>query len=636
MPRIARVLETAALDIIGLNEVNRDSVDKSQDKSLASELGPDWTAIFGKTINKPLWEYGNAILTRLPIISSESWALTDFPGQELRGMVRVTVQKDDSAFHVFCTHLGLNSEMRSRHVVEILSIMSRFTNAPRILVGDFNEGRGSAAVEAVAGKLTDLWAAYGIGPAKTFSSIAPFRRIDYIWTDKELVATSCYVARHPPVFTASDHFPVFARLVRSADMQHGARNITARINGHDLLCGRIAMPLESGAIMYNSLVMNPATGPADDTTCENLTLKVLTTIYQQSLSKILVGKSPPEWTQLQRSTGKAPFGGVEQVGVRKLWRQHSEQLFSYQHKIDLSPSSSGCEVSARIKTLITGGGSWRFGLLQSSTDPAPGVNFNIEISHDARNRPRLRLLAGEREMASIVLAERDVDPYDWNVYTLELQTEPHDQFTKPVMIAVAINGRREISIPILPGSPVSGKKSTTSIVLATKGRSDASCDIFMEGLTMRQWVEIKADSMRPVKHEPARELEVANLANGQQTTIPSTIATFDTADTFDAVTFGVNVKLAADNNAQLQMGLAFIQNPQKETADAICLLQINGTEGVINLKLTHGNTTLAEQLVSPSELDLNRWNHYELSIRRLPPYAPIIKDGLISSWKGFF
>src|SRR5690606_37607560 len=89
LPRVARVLRIGVPDVIGLNEVYRLMSGAAQDEEIARELGESWTAVFGKTITKSLADYGNAILTKLPVVSSENWLLDEFAGQERRGLMRV-------------------------------------------------------------------------------------------------------------------------------------------------------------------------------------------------------------------------------------------------------------------------------------------------------------------------------------------------------------------------------------------------------------------------------------------------------------------------------------------------------------------------------------------------------------------
>src|SRR5687767_5307361 len=58
LPRIARVLKSAVPDVVALNEVNRPFHGGAyNDVELAKELGPEWEATFGKTIDKPFAKY---------------------------------------------------------------------------------------------------------------------------------------------------------------------------------------------------------------------------------------------------------------------------------------------------------------------------------------------------------------------------------------------------------------------------------------------------------------------------------------------------------------------------------------------------------------------------------------------------
>ncbi len=467
LSRIARVIQTAAPEIMGLNEVNRYLSGDDQDSLIASKLGTTWTSVFAKTINKPLAEYGNAILTCLPVISSETWLFTQYPNQEARGMVRLTVLKDGRPVHVFCTHMGLKDEMRRRHAAEILLILSRFADAPRILMGDFNEGRGSAGVDAISKQYTDIWGRYGMGPGKTFSSVAPFRRIDFIWTDKELAATSCYVARFPEAAVASDHLPVFANLVRPLDPQPIVREVTEKTNGKQVLPGT------PGA---ENVDLDP----------DNATVKILHPVYAQSLIDINVGKAPSAWIQLHRSAGVTPFAGVTLIGIHKLWHQRSEQHLSFHHALTISPPLTDVEVSARVKTMTTGGGEWRLGVDTSSSQNARCI-YSIEVNHDGRHPPRLRLMAGKRELENVLLPDFHIDPYDWNNYALALAQELSDSEETVHSLIVYVNGRRIAeALDVDAGGDAESNSIAVSVILTTAGRHDTPCQIYAENVMVRQ------------------------------------------------------------------------------------------------------------------------------------------------------
>lgn len=403
-------------------------------------------------------------------------------------MVRVTVRKHGQPLHVFCTHMGLRDEMRSRHAAEILLIMSRFTDAPRILLGDFNEGRGSTGVESIAEEFNDIWAKYGIGQEKTYSSIAPVRRIDFIWADKELAATSCYAAKFSETNTASDHLPVFAHLLKPSDLHHTVQEITVQLNGKEIQSATQIVTASPPCEVDLDTVLHAITSSfACEAEYENSLVKILHPVYDQNLAGTLPGQMPAGWTQSHRSAGVTPFGGVILIGTCKLCCQRSEQHLSFHHVLPTSPSLTEFEVSARLKTMATGGGAWQLEAVTTSSRP-PHNSYSIEVSHNGRHLPRLRLMTGEQELETLNLSDFQIDPYDWNHYALALTRQSMENGETTTCLTVYINGRRIAkALDVEAGRNAKDYFTTTSIVLTTTGRHDAACEVYAENIMIRKW-----------------------------------------------------------------------------------------------------------------------------------------------------
>lgn len=80
---------------------------------------------------------------------------------------------------------------------------------PVIICGDFNDVPNSYAYHRIKGDLQDAFTQKGFGIGRTFSSISPTLRIDYIMPDKRFKVLQCRNP-HPRL---SDHFPVIADLL---------------------------------------------------------------------------------------------------------------------------------------------------------------------------------------------------------------------------------------------------------------------------------------------------------------------------------------------------------------------------------------------------------------------------------------
>jgi len=362
LDRIALVLKISVPDVIVLNEVNQYFLGHNQDEQIAETMGGEWTSVFGKTFTKPLADYGNAILTRLPVVSTENWLLSDFPHQERRGLLRVTISKNDTLYHVFAVHMGLNARMRERHSHEILAIMRRHSDGHCILMGDFNEQRSRSpgtALANFASHLKDCGARYGLGPQVTFPSTRSFRRIDFIWIANELAATNCYVPTHLDARLASDHLPVIAEVIAGD-----------AIEGNDAF-----FHVQQGLI------------------------------YRQDFAQVPPSHTAPHWSLIGLPPKSGYIGGVAVIGNEHVWRQSSTAAmqFQYQHKL---PTSRSVEVAALIKTISSGGGSWSMNV----------GGLRLQMRHEAGQIPQLLVTTGDKVILQEDLLSLEIDLYDWNRY----------------------------------------------------------------------------------------------------------------------------------------------------------------------------------------------------------------------------
>jgi endonuclease/exonuclease/phosphatase family metal-dependent hydrolase len=206
---LAQVIEESGADIIGLQEVSRGWViNGSVDMLSWFSHRLKMPVVSGPTEGQ-LW--GNAILSRLPIVDSESVPL---PSESLllrRGytvaeidMGRETVRLINTHLH----HIGEDSEMRQQQVPGLIKAWNGEQRT--VIMGDLNAEPESPEMQMLydAG-LVDISAVIGPTPRYTFDSTDPYQQIDYIWTSGDLGATDFVI----PQSTASDHLGVVATLV---------------------------------------------------------------------------------------------------------------------------------------------------------------------------------------------------------------------------------------------------------------------------------------------------------------------------------------------------------------------------------------------------------------------------------------
>jgi endonuclease/exonuclease/phosphatase family metal-dependent hydrolase len=204
--RIAAVLKELDCDIYALQEVDNaegEGEDSMQLEYLSRVLG--MAAVPGLRIVRHSGQYGNALLTRLPILSVHRLDLS-YSRYEPRGALDVELDLGHHKLRVIATHLGLSRSERRvqwRHLLQ--AVATAPAEQPTIVLGDMNEWLPSSAT------LRDAHLILGepLAPAE-FPSFAPFLALTRIWVRPVGAMVSIEVHRTPLSRRASDHLPVKA------------------------------------------------------------------------------------------------------------------------------------------------------------------------------------------------------------------------------------------------------------------------------------------------------------------------------------------------------------------------------------------------------------------------------------------
>lgn len=223
--RTADSLAALAADVVCLQEVDRHYSERSgwadQAGELAAALG--MTAVYGVALrqaarapDRPPRDYGNAILTRLPVRGHRVIRLPGRPRSEPRSMVIAELSPGAAAtgtagLHVGCLHLQHNSApARAAQLDVVVAELPR--TGPLVLAGDFNATPDAGELAPLRGRLVDCWERGGRGRGATFPSRFPLRRLDYVLVSPELTPRRAAVV---PT-TASDHRPLVVDLTLPA------------------------------------------------------------------------------------------------------------------------------------------------------------------------------------------------------------------------------------------------------------------------------------------------------------------------------------------------------------------------------------------------------------------------------------
>jgi endonuclease/exonuclease/phosphatase family metal-dependent hydrolase len=208
LDRIADVIREIRPDVIGLQEVVRENGVAHADQAtyLAAALG--MSVVMGETRSFGDGTYGNAVLTRLPVLSSLRCDLS-CRGREPRGCLRVDLGVDDTAVHVFNCHFGLAFRER-RAQMDLLHAFLRAADCggPRLLLGDFNEWHRGPVTRGLRREFSSPMRRM----RRTHPAVFPLFRLDRIYWDVELQGEAFHVHSSRVARVASDHLPVVARV----------------------------------------------------------------------------------------------------------------------------------------------------------------------------------------------------------------------------------------------------------------------------------------------------------------------------------------------------------------------------------------------------------------------------------------
>jgi len=198
--RIADVLTEIGADLVGIQEVFL-----PQAEILADRLGAG--LVMGPTKTTGRLQYGNAVLSRLPILNSYTFDLS-WAAREPRGGIRLDVTLQDRVVHVFNVHLGLKVRERANQIRTLVGehILGPDLMGSRIVIGDLNEWFPGPVGRLLRREL------HGPRIRRTHPAPMPLFPLDRIYWDRHFTCDDFRVHRSRLARVASDHLPVVARL----------------------------------------------------------------------------------------------------------------------------------------------------------------------------------------------------------------------------------------------------------------------------------------------------------------------------------------------------------------------------------------------------------------------------------------
>ena len=222
---IQRELERLQPDVIALQEVIQKPHVRNQAAWLARKLGYEYLFVSTDPPGR-FKRYGNALLTRRPVLARNEHLLAPLRDYRTVGHLRIDV--DGQAVNVYATHLNERSDedgkrIRGEQIADLLAFVARTDDgAPVVIAGDFN-------AQVDAGDLSPLRQRFGdsYGSVHVNNELAQVstlnrhyfdapRRIDHVFFQQDqLVAREARLLFDEPYAEgrwASDHYGVWTRL----------------------------------------------------------------------------------------------------------------------------------------------------------------------------------------------------------------------------------------------------------------------------------------------------------------------------------------------------------------------------------------------------------------------------------------
>ena len=212
LPRIASVIKSVKPDLVALQEVDQ-ATERTNKIDQAAELArlTGLNVVFGGNIRYQGGDYGNAVLSRLPISRHKNHLLPRFDDGEQRGVLQVEVELPDEhgTLLFLATHLDHRPGDRERvaSAKAINELVATSASQPAVLAGDLNDLPESRTLR----EFGTMWTRANGKVLPTVPVNQPTKQIDFILF-RPTERWEVIEVRVLDEAVASDHRAIFAVL----------------------------------------------------------------------------------------------------------------------------------------------------------------------------------------------------------------------------------------------------------------------------------------------------------------------------------------------------------------------------------------------------------------------------------------
>lgn len=218
--RIADVLQEINADVVALQEVSgldEAAREHNHVAAIADELGLDFRTGENRRLRGSA--YGNAVLSRWPIVSDRNHDIT-WRMYEPRGCLDVAINlpyEPQTELQLFNVHLGTSFFERRYQGHRLLELVgSESGSAPQIILGDFNEWTRGLTTRLLSRHWNSAEPEQNLGRARTYPGVFPILHLDHIYYNSLLKLKRVAVHRTRLALAASDHLPIVADFTLAA------------------------------------------------------------------------------------------------------------------------------------------------------------------------------------------------------------------------------------------------------------------------------------------------------------------------------------------------------------------------------------------------------------------------------------